>query len=489
MRLDTSQQLKLSQEMKLSPKMIQAMEILQLPAIALQERIDAELAANPVLEVAELPSEPDQDYLYEPERGESDLVLNDSGANTEGFARLDDMTSEFGYDFASEAPAAVGRYQSETRDAKLDALANTPAPTETLADYLTEQILFLDLLEPVEKAAVFLIDFIEPDGYIRLDLAQIADRENCDFDIETLKDALAVIQTLDPVGIGARDLKQCLQIQLTALENAGKDVTLPKLLVSSFLKEIEMNRLPAISRKIGRPIEAIKEALAELARLNPKPGYLIGQSAAPTITPDVVVTLGENDEIIVTMSEDYSSGLTISELYQQQASDSASDKDTKKFLRKNIRSAQWIIEAIAQRKRTIRRVTEEIFKVQHDFLTLGDKALKPLPMSDIADKVGVHVATVSRAVADKYVLTGRGIFPLRMFFSGGTKNAAGDDVSWDAIKVKLREIVDSEDKKKPLSDDKLAAELKKAGLSIARRTVAKYRDLLDIPPARKRKVF
>ena len=165
------------------------------------------------------------------------------------------------------------------------------------------------------------------------------------------------------------------------------------------------------------------------------------------------------------------------------------DRDTKQFIRKNIRSAQWLMSAIEQRKHTVLRVAEEVFKVQREFLDAGPEALKPLPMMDVARKVGVHVATVSRAVAGKYVQMQRGIFPLRMFFSGGTTTSAGQDVSWDAVKAKLKEIIDAEDKSKPLNDDELAAEMKSNGIEIARRTVAKYRGLMDIPPARKRRQY
>jgi RNA polymerase sigma-54 factor len=207
------------------------------------------------------------------------------------------------------------------------------------------------------------------------------------------------------------------------------------------------------------------------------------------ITPDVMVDLDDEGNVVVSMPDGHAPQLHISRSYQRMARDRATDRKAKKFIRDNIRSAQWVISAIEQRKHTILRVAEEVFRAQRDFLDSGVEALKPLPMAEIANKVGVHVATVSRAVAGKYAQTPRGIVPLRMFFSGGTKTDEGQDVSWDAVKAKLREVIDAEDKSEPLNDDELAEAMKAQGIDIARRTVAKYRNLMEIPPARQRKEF
>jgi RNA polymerase sigma-54 factor len=181
--------------------------------------------------------------------------------------------------------------------------------------------------------------------------------------------------------------------------------------------------------------------------------------------------------------------LYISRGYRRMVRDRRTDKKARRFLRDNIRSAEWLMSAIEQRRNTVRRVAEEVFRVQRDFLEQGPEALKPLPMTDIARKVGVHVATVSRAVAGKYAQTPRGIYPLRMFFSGGTTTAGGEDMAWDAVKLKLKEVIHAEDKSKPLNDDQLSVELRKHGIDIARRTVAKYRNLMGILPARKRRQY
>ncbi len=485
------------------------MEILQLPMLNLQERIETEMESNPVLEMRETPDEnppdttPETDETFD--RGETDMVVRDDDSNTEDFQRLDSMTSEYGSDFAnSDAPMPRKSSDYGETDRKMEAMANTPAQQGSLSDYLRDQWRFVEVPESLQAAGLLIIDSLDPDGYLRVSLEQLAEKVNQylqdsgtagmtaqekDSSVAAMREALKYVQTLEPTGIGARDLKECLLIQLQVKSDAGEDVGLPRTLVTNFLREIEMNRLPDIAKRLGRNLDDIKQGIKYISKLSPRPGLLIGQQSAPIINPDVMVTIGENDEVIVTMADKNSPRLGINDYYSTAARDRNTDKNAKQFLRKNIRSAEWLISAIAQRRHTILRVSEEVFKVQHNFLFHGKEALKPLPMADIAGKVGVHIATVSRAVSGKYVQTPQGIFPLRMFFSGGTKNAAGEDMSWDAVKEKMREIVNNEDKAAPLNDDQLSEALAKHGIDIARRTVAKYRGILDIPPARKRKEY
>lgn len=509
MRLGTSQQLRLSQEMKLSPRIIQAMEILQLPMLNLQERIDAEMESNPVLELQETQDENPHDTSPETDdtadRGEVDMVVRDESNNSEDFQRLDSMTSEFGSDFAnSDAPMPRKSSDSSEGDSKMEAMANAPAASQSLSDYLRDQWRFVEVSDDIKAAGLLIIDSLDPDGYLRASIEALAEKidrylqnsgnaamtaRETDFSRIVLGEAVKYVQTLEPTGVGARDLKECLLIQLQIKSDFGDNVALPQLLVTNFLREIEMNRLPDIANRLDRSVDDIKKAIAYISKLSPRPGLLIGQQSAPVINPDVIVTVDENDQVIVTMADQNSPRLGINDYYYNTARDRNTDKNAKQFLRKNIRSAQWLISAIAQRRHTIFRVTQEIFKVQRDFLDQGKEALKPLPMGDVAEKVGIHLATVSRAVSGKYAQTPRGIFPLRMFFSGGTKTTDGQDMSWDAIKEKMREIVDNEDKSAPLNDDKLSEELSKHGIDIARRTVAKYRGILDILPARKRREY
>ena len=491
MRLDLSSQLRLQQQMKLSPRIIQAMEVLQLPTVALEERVDAELQANPVLELedggADEPrsEDPPDDG---PERGEKDLVVDPQNDDSEDFQRLADLAAEYGPDFPGDYEPRRAASPNAS-DQKFEAMANTPARGESLNEHLMDQWAFVEVDATTKLAGEHLINEVDEDGYIRTPLEDLATRHAPDVASADLRKALAVVQKLDPVGIGARDLQECLLLQLSAEADAGRDVSLEIDLVNRFLRDIEMNRLPAIAQRTHRCVEDIKAALENLSHLDPRPGRLIGGASVPVIRPDATVDVDEDGNVVVTMPDGHTPRLRISRPYQRMAQDRSTDRPTRQFLQDHVRSAQWLISAIRQRQDTIRRVVTAIFDFQTDFLLQGQEALKPLPMASVAGAVGVHVATVSRAVAGKFVQTPRGIFPLRMFFSGGTTTAEGQDVAWDAVKAKLREIVDAEDKHHPLSDDQLAVELKNNGMTIARRTVAKYRGLLDIPPARKRREF
>ncbi len=479
--------------MKLAPQIIQAMEILQLPMLALQERIEAEMLENPVLELQdsdvddEAPPAPVEEEIA---RGERDLVVDDSNGNSEDFERLASFEDEFGVELVrSDSPPRPIAAPSGERDRKLDAMANTPAPEVSLTDYLLEQWRFVESDAKISAAGEFIINLIDTDGYLRTPLEELQGDSSEDISLDVLKSALQLVQTLDPIGVGARDLQECLLLQLAVEEQTNLDVSLEIELVKHFLRDIEMNRVPLIAKRTGRTIDQINKAINNLGHLNPRPGSLVGQHTVPTIVPDVILDISEDGTIVVSIPDGNTPKLYISGTYNHMVRDRGVDGNTKQFIRKNIRSAQWLMSAIEQRKQTVLRVVGEIFKVQHEFLDLGPELLKPLPMADVANRVGIHVATVSRAVAGKYVQTPRGIFPLRMFFSGGTTTADGENVSWGAVKAKLKEIIDDEDKSKPMNDDQLSYELKKHGIDIARRTIAKYRNLMDIPPARRRKQF
>ena len=491
MRLDLST--RLEQQMKLSPRMIQAMEILQLPLLDLQARVEAEMQSNPVLEIQ--PSAEDGDEATPavgaslPDRGETALVVREGGAD-EDFRRLSEFQEEFEpWLFPDQAPSRP-RGEEGDRDRKLDALANAPADGQTLHEFLQQQWAFVEVDDLTRRAGGVLITFIDDDGFLRTPPEEIAKTDDArDIPLQALRDALVPLQTLEPPGIAARDLRQCLMLQLEAQSAAGRSVELELALVRDFLRDIEMNRLPQIARRIGRSVEEIRQAIGRLARLNPRPGSLVSSRPAPAVLPDVRVELDEQGNVTVSVPEGFSPRLAISRPYRRMAKNRATDREARAFLRRNIRSAEWLITAISQRRATLRRVAEEIFRVQKEFLYVGSEALKPLPMADVAERVGVHVATISRTVAGKYAQTPIGIFPLRMFFSGGTKTAGGQDVAWDAIRAKLREIIDAEDKRAPLNDDQIVAELTKHGIRIARRTVAKYRDVMGIGSKQQRRRF
>ncbi len=491
----------------LTPRMIQSMEILQLPLMALEERIEQELENNPVLEIREHENEPGtsngEGQPEEHGRGEDmsederALVVKENSGQSEDFDRLTKLSDyleneEFGTNAGNFRQAAT--YDGE-RDKKQDAMNNTAARGITLTEHLMDQWAFIEAPPAIKKAGEILINNIDEEGYFRVKFEDVQKESKTPVTIPDLQEALLLIQTLEPTGVGARSLQECLQLQLDALEDdeelaEGHDLELERTLVTDHLNDLMMNRYPQISRKLGKPIDEIQRAVKHLARLNPHPGKLIGDNSAPQITPDAIIYYDEDaDKYEIEMTNDPAPNLYISGMYRKMLKDRSQDKKTREFLSNNVRNARWLIESIEQRRSTIMRVIRAVVDAQRDFFDKGPEFLKPLPMIHVADQLGIHVATVSRAVSEKWIQTPRGVFPLRRFFSGGTTSAEGEDMSWDAVKEKLKTIVGDEDPKNPLNDDEIVDKLKVQGIDLARRTVAKYRKILNIPTARQRRTF
>jgi RNA polymerase sigma-54 factor len=492
----------LRQDMRLTPRMIQSMEILQMPMMALEERIDQELQANPVLELKEV----DPDDLPPP-GGETDtqdyrdverpMVVGEGSDGSADFDRLARMGEYLeNEEWNNERPATFrpSSYEGE-RDRKLDAMANAPDRAGTLQDHLLRQWSFVEAPDSVKEAGRVIIDAIDAEGYLRTELSQLQQESTKPVTLQDLEQALKLVQTLEPSGVGARNLQECLLLQLDAIEEdeemaEGHDFDLERALVRNHLDDLKMNRYPQISRKLDTPIDEIKAAVRRLARLHPHPGKQIGADEAPGITPDAIIYYDEEtDRYEIKMTNDPGEDLTISQAYRKMLKDRSVDKKTREFLANNVRNARWLLESIQQRKSTIQRVIRVVVDAQRDFFDKGPEYLKPLPMVSVADQLGIHVATVSRAVSEKWIQTPRGIFPLRKFFSGGTTSAGGEDMSWDAVKEKLKILIENEDKQNPLNDDEIVDKLKEQGIDLARRTVAKYRKILNIPTARQRREY
>ena len=307
------------------------------------------------------------------------------------------------------------------------------------------------------------------------------------FGPEQLQAALELVQKLEPPGVGARDLRECLLIQM---RQSSEDLTFEIELVSRYWSELLENHLPQIARKMNCAVERINQAIERLSKLDTSPGLVIGRNENYPINADVIVEPDEQGGYTVRLIDTFMPSLRVNGFYKKMARNRAIDDQTRDFLLKNIRSAQWFMDAIEQRKNTLLKVARAIVQHQHDFFARGKLYLKPLPMATIAEEVGVHIATVSRAVAGKYVQCPQGILPLRSFFSGGLEDDDGHQRSYDAVKAKLEEIVNNEDKAHPLSDDAIRRKLAEAGMgNIARRTVAKYRKILNIPTAKFRRKY
>jgi RNA polymerase sigma-54 factor len=507
MRFDTSQHMNLSQQMKLAPRMIQSMEILQMPMMALQERIDQELESNVALELGDPDVELEEadKERREDEREERlqqrELVIGDEQTgNAADFERLGDFESSYSEAFDNEYSSGkfAASRQAGERDKKMDAMANVAARGESLTDQLLHQWALTDVDPETAELGARLIAYIDNDGLLSADLATIAEQARnvpgADVTVEKLQSALKEVQQrLDPPGIGARDLRECLLLQIEAREHDSEDEhnwSDVRTLILNHFDDLLQNRLPRIEKSSELTLDRIHKAKELMRKLNLHPGReLVVEDAVPVI-PDVVIEYDEeSDEYVGHLADSMLPRLRVSSKYDQMARDRKTDRNTRDFLGNQVRNAGWLIDAIRQRNATLMRVVNVVLTRQREFFDNGPQALRPLPMIEVADQLGIHVGTVSRAVADKWMETPRGVVPLRRFFSGGTETESGEAMSWDAVKATLKEIVEGEDKSSPLSDEALAAELKKRGIDIARRTVVKYRQQMSIPSARQRKQF
>ena len=289
---------------------------------------------------------------------------------------------------------------------------------------------------------------------------------------------------MEPLGVGARDLKECLLLQL---DKRNPDYNIVKELISNHLEDVETKKYKVIAKKLGYNLELIKKVIDFIKTLNPKPGSLFSNELIPYVTPEVKVDC-EDGKYEVTLVGDHNiPRVYISSFYKDVLNGKGYDLNTRRYIRKKIESARWLIDAIEQRKSTLHKVAVKIVEMQTKFLEEGVLSLQTLKMQDVADAVGIHVSTVSRAISHKYIQTPKGIFELKYFFTGGFMNADGNMESWEATRQKLLKIVKDEDKSKPLSDEEIASKLREMGGDIARRTVTKYRRGMKIPSSRKRR--
>ncbi|MBN2581244.1 MAG: RNA polymerase factor sigma-54 [Pirellulales bacterium] len=489
MRLSLGQDLRMVQKQILAPRMIQSMEILQLPILALQERIEQEMQENPILELQE--EEPDfpeetaeRPVPDAPTDEERELVIDETNHNESDFERLLKMDEEWPDHFEERTRPSRNQVE-QSAERKLDAMANMVARPQSLQDYLTDQLGWFDLPAETRQWCERIIANLDVNGYLQGRLEDLAGANfQTEEDLAQAERALRVVQKLDPPGIGARDLKECLLLQLTPGMTLYEEL---KTLITHHLEDLEYNRLPVITRRTGYDIELIQRALVELRKLNPKPGAEYHNVPAPPVTPDIFVELGEDGKYSVRLETGQTPSLYISPYYRKLLQNPATSEETREYIKRKVNSAQWLIDSIEQRRSTLTRVAQAIVDHQTQFLNKGPEFIEPLKMQQIADKVGVHVTTVSRAVDDKWIQTSRGIFPLKRFFCGGTMSADGEEVAWDTVRLKLQEIIDKEDKQHPLSDEQLVQAMAAQGITVARRTVTKYRKAMSIPSSRQRR--
>lgn len=489
MRLSFGQELRLVQKQILAPRMIQSMEILQLPILALEERIQQEMQENPILELREddpdLPAEPveAEEPPDAPTLEERELVIDETTHNETDFERLLKMDEEWPDHFEEHSRPSRNRLEEEG-ERKHDAMANMVDRPQSLHDYLRDQLGWFDLDDALRAMCERVIYNLDPNGYLQSSLEDLLGVDASEEDLALARRALTLVQRLDPPGVGAHDLRECLLLQLTPGMPYFEQL---QTLIASHLDDLKYNRLPVISRKTGYSIPVIQEAIHEMRNLKFNPGADFNETFVPLVTPDVFVERDDDGEYKVRLEDGHTPSLFISPYYRKLLTSGDTTTETRDYIKQKLNSAQWLIDSIQQRRNTLTRVAQAIVDHQKEFLEKGPESIEPLKMQQIADKVGVHVTTVSRAVDDKWIQTPRGIFPLKRFFCGGTVSADGEEVAWDTVRLKLQELIDHEDKSGPYSDEDLVKELGKLGITVARRTVTKYRKAMSIPSSRQRR--
>jgi RNA polymerase sigma-54 factor len=482
MQLSQTQSQKMELTLKLAPRMIQSMEILQMPLVALQEKLKQEAQENPVLELERPDAAGPEAATSTTDFDRKELVVDGENAERD-FERLDTINRDWEDHFNDEhRPSRAGL--DEAADKKHEAMQNMASRPPSLEEYLHEQFAFLDLSEEMRERVTYLISNLDENGYLSTPLEELALGHEPPATVAQLEEALHILQKLDPPGIGARNLKECLLLQLTP-EMEHEDIL--RVIIQNHLEDIQHNRLPHIQKRTDFELADIKEAIEELRTLDPRPGRRFVSDFVPHVVPDIQIDKNEKGEYTIRLLDDWLPRVTISPKYQRLLENKHADPKTLEYVQKKIDSARWLADMIEQRRKTLEKVTRAIIDHQKNFLDLGPDYIEPLKMQQIADQVGVHVTTVSRAVDDKWVQTPRGLFPLKRFFGGGRKTTSNEDVAYETIKRKLREIIDTEDKSNPLSDEDLVEKLKEAGYPLARRTVTKYRKMLKIPSSRQRK--
>lgn len=472
MRLGLTQQLRAEQRLVQSPQMIQAMQVLQCPMAELRDQIEHELQENVFLEVRD-EREDGEDRGRETTDGDS---RDEAAELWNELDRLERRTDTGG--------VRPTRVSDDEADRRLDALYNAPDHGISLPDHLLEQVRMMDVDDDLYRVVEHVVFSLDEDGRLSDTAEQIADA--LVVPIPLAEHAIEIVRSLDPAGVGAQDLRDCLLMQLDRLSYVRP---LTRRIVESHLDDLAMNRIPKIARDTGASIEEVKESWTYIRdHLKPHPGSAFSETRNSTVTPDVIVDEVEG-RFEVRTERGSIPELTISKTYKTLLQEARSDPRVHEYLRRKIEAAKWFIEAVHQRQNTIQRIASEIVARQQEFLRNGIRHLKPMKMQDVADAVGVHISTVSRAISGKYIQTPQGIMEMKRFFSGGTVTDSGEMVSQRAIKDKLREILENEDKQNPLSDDQLVDALKEAGVQIARRTVTKYRKALGIESSNRRREF
>lgn len=481
MGLDIRLDLKMSQQLVMTPQLQQAIKLLQLSRMDLIEAVREELMENPMLEER---SEIDAHAVHENTKAETEAFdRKDAIPEATGEASAEATKEQIDWDsyFENYSAPTPGTGTQRLRDDDLPGFEATLTRTDTLVDHLMWQMQVSDFTDNEQQIAATLIGNIDDDGYLKgVTVEQVA--LELDYDPEYVEEVLEMVQCLDPIGVGARDLKECLLLQARfhSLGAIVEDV------ISHHMENLEKKNYQGIVRAMDLEIDEVVEAAKLISQLEPRPGRPFSGDEPRYITPDIYIRKIDGDYQAM-LNDDGMPRLRISAFYRSALKDDG-NAATKKYVTEKLNSAQWLIRSIQQRQRTIVKVSESIIKFQRSFLDKGIEHLKPLILRDVAEDIGMHESTVSRVTTNKYVHTPQGIYELKFFFNSTIQGTGGQaDLASEAVKSKIRALVSSESGAVPLSDQALVELLKKDGIKIARRTVAKYREAMGILPSSKRR--
>lgn len=497
MAIEMKQQLRMTQSLVMTPQLQQAIKLLQLSRMELIENIQSEMLENPVLVeegMDQSPTDAAQEAAGEGGERTFDEVAASLAGRVEG--KTDSATEVKDAGPAEKDPIAdidwenyLDTYASQpstgptvrrTND-ELPSIEATLTKSPDLTDHLEWQLRMTKLDPTLEALGHMVIHNLDDNGYLS-DATCEELAEQAEVELELVEQALAMVQHLDPVGVAARDLRECLLIQ--AKHHQPHDEELAQV-ISGHMSNLERKNYQAIARDMKLPMEEVIEIARTVSEFDPKPGRVYSGADTHYVSPDIyVVKVAEEYEIV--LNEDGLPKLRVSDYYRS-ALQGSKEKEAKEYIHEKLRSAVWIIRSIHQRQRTIYKVTESIVKFQREFLDKGISYLKPLILRDVADDIGMHESTVSRVTTNKYVHTPQGLFELKFFFNSGIRRYGSDDIASEAVKDKIKVIVSGEDLKKPFSDQAIVRILAQQDIHIARRTVAKYRDILGILPSSRRK--
>lgn len=460
----------------ITPQLRQAIKILQLPRGELETLIHEELDQNPLLAV-----EAGEEVAAPPEEAPP---VSDEPAATSSTEEID--WRAYLEDYQEDMPALPPTGADDEDDERYNLVENQPNRTESLSEYLAAQLRFNTLTAEEEQIASLIIGNLNADGYLQDPIEDLA--ASAGVAVAVVERVLTLIQACDPPGVAARDVRECLLLQLRDQEagrqaSADPTLLLAMTIVQDHLTMLEGRRFDRLAKELGVTVEEVTGAVKLISSLDPKPGRNFDAGDVHYVEPDVYVhKIGE--DYVVTLNEDGLPRLKVSASYRRLLTE---EGEAKSYVQEKLRAATWLIKSIHQRQRTLLSVTQSIIKFQRDFLTHGVSQMRPLVLRDVAEDVGLHESTVSRAVADKYIATARGIYPLKKFFTTGLKGPQGQDVAAESVKERIRELIGNEDPARPLSDEDIAHMLSGDNVIIARRTVAKYRESMNILPSAKRK--